>query len=46
MITIENIISELNSAPEPLLAEVLTFIRGVRPQYNTVVRQQGETHTG
>ncbi len=30
MITIETIVSELNSAPEPLLAEVLSFIRAAK----------------
>lgn len=30
MTTIETIISELNSVPKPLLAEVLSFIRAVK----------------
>lgn len=30
MITIETIINELNSVPEPLLAEVLDFIRSAK----------------
>lgn len=30
MITIETIVSELNSAPEPLLVEVLGFIRAAK----------------
>jgi Protein of unknown function (DUF2281) len=30
MITIETIISELDSLPEPLLAEVLSFIRSTK----------------
>jgi Protein of unknown function (DUF2281) len=30
MITIETIISELDSVPEPLLAEILSFIRSAK----------------
>jgi hypothetical protein len=30
MVTIETIVSELNSVPEPLLAEVLSFIRAAK----------------
>jgi len=35
MITIETIINELDSAPEPLLAEVLGFIRSVKDKSMT-----------
>jgi hypothetical protein len=30
MITVETIVNELNSMPEPLLAEVLSFIRAAK----------------
>jgi Protein of unknown function (DUF2281) len=30
MITVETIVNELNSVPEPLLAEVLSFIRAAK----------------
>ncbi len=30
MITVETIVNELNSMPEPLLAEVLSFIRATK----------------
>ena len=33
MITVETIVNELNSLPEPLLAEVLSFIRGAKNKF-------------
>jgi ABC-type uncharacterized transport system ATPase subunit len=42
MITIETIVSELNSAPEPLLAEVLGFIRAAKSK---VVNESNQTET-
>jgi len=30
MITVETIVNELNSMPEPLLAEVLSFVRAAK----------------
>ena len=42
MITIETIISELNSAPEPLLVEVLSFIRAAKSK---VINQPKQAET-
>ena len=42
MITIETIVSELNSAPEPLLAEVLSFIRAAKSK---VINESNQTET-
>ena len=42
MITIETIVSELNSAPEPLLVEVLRFIRAAKSK---VINESNQTET-
>jgi hypothetical protein len=41
MITVETIVNELNSLPEPLLAEVLSFIRGAKNKFVQPSQQLG-----
>jgi hypothetical protein len=41
MITVETIVNELNSMPEPLLAEVLSFIRAAKNKSVQLSQQLG-----
>jgi hypothetical protein len=41
MITVETIVNELNSMPEPLLAEVLSFIRAAKNKSVQSSQQEG-----
>ena len=41
MITVETIVNELNSMPEPLLAEVLSFIRATKNKSVQLSQQLG-----